>query len=100
MIIRKATKLIGGNENETSRTNIFRGLLDEGKQIYSRYSHYLSDLGFPVKILWRYLKKWNDMGFYEYGVSMDLGWFYIDKLPVEYAMMYEEVQQYVRNTKP
>ena len=58
-----------------------------------------SDLGFPVKILWRYLKKWNDMAFYEYGVSLGLGWFYIDKLPIEYAKLYEEVQQYVRDTE-
>ena len=35
----------------------------------------------------------------DYGVTMDLGWFYIDQLPIEYAKMYEEVQRYVRNTK-
>lgn len=61
--------------------------------------HIFSYLGFPIKILWRYLEKWNDIGFYDYGVALDMGWFYIDKLPVEYAKMYEEVQRYVRNTE-
>lgn len=30
------------------------------------------------------LEKWSDLGFYNYGVSLDLGWFEDDKLPDRY----------------
>lgn len=77
----------------------FMACLMKGNKYIQDIVTAFSELGFPVKILWRYLKKWNDMGFYEYGVSLGLGWFYIEKLPVEYAKMYEEVKRYVRNKK-
>ncbi len=51
-------------------------------------------LGFPIKRLWYYLKKWGNAGFYDYGVTEDLGWFYPDKLTGEYKVMYENI---VRN---
>lgn len=38
----------------------------------------------PRKRLWYYLDKWSNLGFYDYGVTLDLGWFYIDKLPARY----------------
>lgn len=38
----------------------------------------------PHKRCWYYLEKWNRQGFYDYGVTLDLGWFYIDKLPTRY----------------
>ena len=33
------------------------------------------------------LRKWAGLGFYEYGVSIDLGWFLFDKLPQRYAQL-------------
>lgn len=29
----------------------------------------------PHKRAWYWLTKWSDRGYYEYGVSLDLGWF-------------------------
>lgn len=39
-----------------------------------------------------YVEKWSLKGFYEYGVTLDLGWFYVDKLAGEYKKIYEEMQ--------
>ena len=50
-------------------------------------------LGFSVKQLWYYLEKWNDHLFYDYGVTEDLGWFYIDNFKGEYKVMYEQIQK-------
>ena len=33
------------------------------------------------------LEKWSRMGFYEWGVTMDLGWFDFDNLPERYAAL-------------
>lgn len=77
----------------------FKACLMRGDNFIRDICQTFSELGFPIKILRRYLRKWTNMGFYEYDVALDMGWFYIDKLPVEYAKMYEEVQRYVRNTK-
>lgn len=33
------------------------------------------------KQAWRTLEKWSDRGWYEYGVSLDLGWRLITKRP-------------------
>ena len=38
----------------------------------------------PHKRCLRYLEKWSEKGFYDYGVTLDLGWFYCDKLPQRY----------------
>lgn len=38
----------------------------------------------PHKRCWYYLRKWGDLGFYDYGVTEDLGWFYPDKIPPRY----------------
>lgn len=37
------------------------------------------------------LKKWSDIGFYDYGVSLDLGWFYHEKLPERYAALVSDM---------
>lgn len=39
----------------------------------------------PTKRCLYYLKKWSDLGFYDWGVNLVFGWFYPDKLPVRYA---------------
>lgn len=31
-----------------------------------------------------YLGKWSKLGFYDYGVTIDLGWIYVDKIPDRY----------------
>lgn len=49
-------------------------------------------LGFPYKRLIYYVTKWSDRGFYNYGVTLDLGWFEFDKLKGEYIKIYEEVK--------
>lgn len=48
-------------------------------------------LGFSHKRLWYYISKWEKQGFYDYGVTEDLGWFYPDKFTGEYKVMYEEL---------
>lgn len=48
-------------------------------------------LGFSYKQLMYYVKKWSDKGFYDYGVSLDLGWFEFDKLDGEYQRIYEKM---------
>lgn len=50
-----------------------------------------SRLGFPHKQLWYYLEKWSGLGLYDYGVTLDLGWFNPDKLPPQYDVLYQEV---------
>ena len=42
------------------------------------------------KRCWYYLEKWSDLGFYDYGVTLDLGWIYPDKLPERYKKLLEE----------
>lgn len=41
----------------------------------------------PIKRCWYYLRKWSDLGFYSYGVSLDLGWFYPDRFPDRYKYL-------------
>ena len=36
------------------------------------------------KRCWYLLEKWSGLGFYNYGVSLDLGWLELDKLPDRY----------------
>lgn len=48
-------------------------------------------LGFSYKQLLYYVQKWSDKGFYDYGVSVDLGWFEFDKLTGEYKRIYEKI---------
>nr|DAH31222.1 MAG TPA: hypothetical protein [Bacteriophage sp.] len=45
-------------------------------------------LGFSYKQLMYYVSKWSDKGFYNYGVTLDLGWFEFDKLTGEYKQIY------------
>ena len=48
-------------------------------------------LGFSEKQLLYYVFKWDTRDFYDYGVALDLGWFYPDKLIGEYKVMYENI---------
>lgn len=43
------------------------------------------------KQCWYYLDKWSRKGFYDYGVTLDLGWFEADKFIGEYKSIYEEL---------
>lgn len=43
------------------------------------------------KRCWYYLRKWANLGFYDYGVTLDLGWFYPEKLPERYKELLEEI---------
>lgn len=38
----------------------------------------------PHKRCWYYLEKWFGKGFYNYGVTLDLGWFEVENLPEQY----------------
>ena len=44
----------------------------------------------PHKRCWYYLEKWSDLGFYNYGVTLDLGWFEPENLPPRYAEIIKE----------
>lgn len=48
-------------------------------------------LGFSYKQLMYYVHKWSDMGFYDYGVTLDLGWFDFSKLTGDYKKIYEDM---------
>lgn len=42
------------------------------------------------KRCWYLLQKWGRLGFYDWGVSLDLGWLEIDKLPERYVTILKE----------
>lgn len=44
--------------------------------------------GVPHKQLLYFLRKWSGKGFYDYGVSLDLGWLETDKLSGNYSDLY------------
>lgn len=44
----------------------------------------------PHKRCWYYLRKWGNLGFYDYGVTEDLGWFETDKIPQRYLEIVQE----------
>lgn len=44
----------------------------------------------PHKRCWYYLDKWASLGFYDSGVSADLGWFYTDEIPARYMEIVKE----------
>ena len=48
-------------------------------------------LGFSYKQLMYYVGKWSDRGFYDYGVTLDLGWFEFGKLTGEYKQIYDSM---------
>ena len=71
---------------------VMKTLLNEERNISFRdIVNAFSDLGFPYKRLWYYLDKWFGRGFYDYGVTGDLGWFYPDKFVGEYEAMYNKI---------
>lgn len=45
------------------------------------------------KRCWYLLEKWSNKGFYNYGVTMDLGWFEIEQLKGEYLLIYKEMEE-------
>ncbi len=54
----------------------------------------LYECGFMhYKRCWYLLEKWDGLGFYNYGVTMDLGWFELDKLPARYAVLLMEEKE-------
>lgn len=44
----------------------------------------------PHKRCWYYLRKWGLLGFYDYGVTEDLGWFDTDEIPPRYLEIIKE----------
>lgn len=44
----------------------------------------------PPKRCYYYLHKWTELGFYNYGVNLDLGWFYPENLPERYSNLLKE----------
>lgn len=39
-----------------------------------------------------YADKWSDRGFYDYGVTLDLGWFILENFTGEYKAIYEQMK--------
>lgn len=74
--------------HESHRVNFEHGktefLVRDIVNIFSR-------LGFSHKQLWRYLEKWTGLDFYDYGVTLDLGWFEPGKFTPQYEALYKEV---------
>jgi hypothetical protein len=44
----------------------------------------------PHRRCWYYLRKWGLLGFYDFGVTEDLGWFEIEKIPPRYMEIVKE----------
>lgn len=44
----------------------------------------------PHKRAWYYLEKWDRLGFYNYGVTLDLGWIEDNKIPQRYLELVKE----------
>ena len=42
------------------------------------------------KRCWYLLRKWGNLGFYEFGVAEDLGWFLMDRVPERYAALLDD----------
>lgn len=54
------------------------------RNVFPRYAVYLFKGIIPKKRCWYYLRKWTERGFYDSGVTLDLGWFDEHKLPERY----------------
>lgn len=48
----------------------------------------------PYKQFVYYLKKWEEFGFYDYGVNQELGWFYPENFPDRYKEIIEGVEDF------
>ena len=48
----------------------------------------------PYKQFVYYLKKWEELGFYDYGVNQELGWFYPENFPDRYKEIIEGVEDF------
>ena len=44
----------------------------------------------PHKKAWYYLEKWSKLNFYDYGVTLDLGWIEDEKIPQRYKELIKE----------
>lgn len=71
---------------------IMRILLEpERKRTFREIANVFCALGFPPKRILYYFRKWCEIGFYEYGVAIDLGWFRPEEFTGEYKVMYEKI---------
>ena len=66
-------------------------VMKDAKETIRNIINIFGYLGFSHKQLWRYLEKWCSKGFYDYGVTLDLGWLYPNKFIGEYKVMYETI---------
>lgn len=72
-----------------------------GKQLANRNTYWTTGIEIRVVInflsefihhkrCWYLLQKWAKLGFYNYGVTLDLGWLELDKLPERYRVLLPE----------
>ena len=68
-------------------------VLDISKREFSvrNIGNIFERLGFSYKQLMYYVQKWSNNGFYDYGVTLDLGWFDFEKLNGEYLAIYNSM---------
>ena len=69
----------------------FQSCMRRGRKSVREVIAIFCELGFSKKQLLYYVSKWDGLGFYDYGVTLDLGWFYTGKLIGEYKVMYERI---------
>lgn len=83
----------------------FMACANEQRRVYSSeqrefdirtIANIFSRLGFSYKQLMYYVGKWSKRGFYDYGVTLDLGWFNFDKLNGEYLDIFKSVYKFDR----
>lgn len=70
-----------------------QGVRDVSKAISPRDIISVLNEFMNYKRCWYLLEKWTNKGFYNYGVTMDLGWFEPDKFYGEY----QEIYEYMKN---
>ena len=68
-------------------------VLDISKREFSvrNIGNIFERFGFSYKQLMYYVQKWSNNGFYDYGTTLDLGWFDFEKLNGEYLAIYNSM---------
>lgn len=70
-------------------THIGNSQIVKGKYTARELIEILEDF-IPSKRMWYYIHKWDSLGFYNYGVSPNVGWLEDDKIPLRYLELVQK----------
>ena len=77
----------------------FKTMVKYGRRYNGKYMYGIASPREIINILrefmnykrcWYLLEKWSGLGFYNYGVALDLGWIELNMLPDRYKELLEE----------